>query len=155
MNKEKFEKKVIKKYGVESSEIKDLSISKIKDLRVKNIEKIKTTKKYKFVKKPLGTIIKGAAIGTSISGCVNTIFPDLVPVLGTYITTTSNLNNEFKLGILTFLASLPANISSSYIVLGIGASLGTVLYSGYKIVKSTFNNLKIINDKHKAKKLNR
>ena len=39
MNKEKFEKKVIKKYGVESLELKDLPISKIKDLRVKNIEK--------------------------------------------------------------------------------------------------------------------
>lgn len=155
MNKEKFEKKVIKKYGAPSTEIKDLPISKIKDLRVKNIEKIKTTKKYKFVKKPLGTIVKGASIGASVAGCVNTIFPDLVPVVGTYITTTSNLSNEFKLGILTFLSSLPANISSRYIVLGVGASLGTVLYSGFKIVKSTSNNLKIVLDRSKAKKINR
>lgn len=155
MNKEKFEKKVMKKYGATSNEIKDLSISKIKDLRIKNIEKIKNTKKYKFIKKPIGTIIKGAGIGASVAGCVNTIFPDLVPVVGTYITTTSNLSSEFKIGILTFLASLPANISSSYIVLGVGASLGAVLYSGFKIVKSTSNNLKIVNLKHKAKKLNR
>ena len=155
MNKEKFEKKVIKKYGVESLELKDLPISKIKDLRVKNIEKIKKSKKFKFIRKPIGTIVKGVSLGCGVAGCVDTIFPDLVPVVGTYITTTSHLSNEFKLGILTFLASLPANISSSYIVLGIGASLGAVLYSGYKIIKTTSNNLKIVTDRSKAKKLNR
>lgn len=155
MNKEKVEKKINKKYGVNSLEIKDLKLKQIKDLRVKNIEKLKQTKKYKFIKRPLGTIVKGASIGTGVAGFVNTVFPDLVPVLGTYITTSSNLSNEFKLGALTFLSSYPASLSKSYLVLGVGASLGAVLYTGYKLVKVSSSNLKMINDRSKAKKLNR
>lgn len=155
MNKEKFEKKVVKKYGVDSQELKDLSISKIKNLKVKNIEKIKTSKKYKFIKQPLGIIVKGASIGTGVAGCINTAFPDLIPVVGTYITTTSHLDNKAKFAILTFLSSLPADISSNYIILGIGAVLGSVLYSGYKLIKTGTNNLQVINDRGKAKKINR
>lgn len=155
MNKEKVEKKISKKYGVNSIEIKDLKIKQIKDLRIKNLEKLKQTKKYKFIKKPIGTIVKGASIGTGVAGFVNTVFPDLVPVIGTYITTTTHLSPEFKLGILSFLSSYPASLSKSYLVLGVGAGLGAVLYSGYNLVKITSSNLKMINDRSKAKKLNR
>ena len=63
MNKEKVEKRLIKRYGVNPNEIKDLSITKIKNLKNINKEKLKQEDKFKVVKKPIGALIKGASIG--------------------------------------------------------------------------------------------
>ena len=153
MNKEKVEKRLIKRYGVNPNEIKDLSITKIKNLKNINKEKLKQEDKFKVVKKPIGALIKGASIGASVAGCVNTAFPNLVPVVGTYLTTTSNFSNLEKTLGITLLASKPIDIVSGYGVIGIGASVGALLYSGYSLIKLGTNNLKIINDRNKAKKL--
>ena len=40
MKQEKYEQKIKKKYGVTKEELKDLSISKIKNLKVKDIDEI-------------------------------------------------------------------------------------------------------------------
>ena len=155
MNKEKFQKKVIKKYGVSSCELETLSVSKIKNLKIHNQEKLKENAKFKFIKKTLGVIIKGATIGTSVAGCINTIFPNLVPVSLTYLTTSSNISNGLKLSILTFLASKPVDSIDGNLILSIGALSGSILYSGYVLVKNTTDNLKILKDKKIAKKINR
>ncbi|MBQ8472680.1 MAG: hypothetical protein IJ501_04175 [Bacilli bacterium] len=155
MNKEKFENKLQSKYRVSRYELENLSISKIKNLKIQNQEKLKENSKFKIIKKPLGIILKGAFIGTSIAGCVNTVFPNLVPVGLTYLTTSSDIPNSLKLGILTFLASKPVDLTDGYIILSIGAVTGSFLYSGYVLVKNTTSSLKILHDKKLAKKLNR
>ena len=103
----------------------------------------------------MNVIVKGAKLGMGVAGCINTIFPNLIPVIGTYVTTSSNLSSNLKLGILSTLASLPVDLSKGYIVLGIGAATGSLLYSGYQLIKMTTNNLRIITDRSKAKKLNK
>lgn len=155
MNMDKFEKKIEKKYGVKSEVLKDLSIRKIKNLKNINTTKLKEQQKFKFIRKPIATIIKGASIGTGVAGCINTIFPNLIPVIGTYVVTSSKIPNKYKLTILTTLASLPVDLSQGYIILGVGATIGAVLYSGYSLVKTSTKNLKIISDRSKAKKINR
>lgn len=155
MNKEKFEKKVNKKYGVNSEELKDLTCSGIKNLKVENIENFKKTKRYKLIRKPLGTIAKGITSGCGIAGVVNTVVPDLVPVLGTYLTSTSKLDVKTKFAIASFLASLPSNFAKKYLVLLLGGALGGVLYPTFKLVKNTSSNLKIISDRNKAKRIHK
>ena len=155
MNKEKFENKLQSKYGVSGWELENLSVSKIKNLKIQNQEKLKGNSKFRIIKKPLGVILKGAAIGTSIAGGVNTIFPNLIPVSLTYLITSSRVPNSLKLGILTFLASKPVDSIDGYLILSIGAVAGSFIYSGYVLVKNTTSNLKILHDKKLAKKLNR
>ena len=155
MNNDKFEKKIAKKYGVNSSELKSLSLRQIKNLQINKKRTLQDNEKFKLVKKPVKAIVKGATIGASVAGVVNTVFPNLVPVAGTYLTTSSSIPNQAKLAILTFLASLPVDLASGYTVLGIGAGIGSLAYSGYKLVKIATNNLKVISDRGKAKKLNR
>ena len=136
MDNEKFEKKVAKKYGVNSSELKSLSLKQIKNLQINKKRTLQDNEKFKLIKRPIKTVVKGASLGASVAGVVNTIFPNLIPVL-------------------TFLASLPVDLASGYTVLGIGAGIGSLAYSGYKLVKIATNNLKVISDRGKAKKLNR
>lgn len=155
MNKEKFEKRVVKRYGVSSEVLKDLSVSKIKNLKINHKYELKEKEKFKLVKKPIKVIAKGAGLGASVAGCVNTLFPNLIPVIGTYITTSSNISSKAKLALLTSLASLPIDLASGYGVIAVGAGLGALTYSGYKLVKIATNHLKIVNDRGKAKKLNR
>lgn len=155
MNKKKFETKLQSKYGVSGYELENLSVSKIKNLKIQNQEKLKKNSKLRIIKKPLGVMLKGATIGTSIAGCVNTIFPNLVPVSLTYLITSSRIPNNLKLGILTILASKPVDLTDGYLILSIGATTGSLLYSGYILVKNTTSNLKILHDKKLAKKLNK
>ena len=155
MDNEKFEKKVAKIYGVNSSELKSLSLKQIKNLQINKKRTLQDNEKFKLIKRPIKTVVKGASLGASVAGVVNTIFPNLIPVAGTYLTTSSSIPNQAKLAILTFLASLPVDLASGYTVLGIGAGIGSLAYSGYKLVKIATNNLKVISDRGKAKKLNR
>lgn len=104
MNNDKFEKKIAKKYGVNSSELKSLSLRQIKNLQINKKRTLQDNEKFKLVKKPVKAIVKGATIGASVAGVVNTVFPNLVPVAGTYLTTSSNIPDQAKLAILTALA---------------------------------------------------
>lgn len=119
MNREKFENKLQNKYGVSGYELENLSVSKIKNLKIKKQEKLKENSKFRIIKKPLDVILKGAFIGTSIAGGVNTIFPNLVPVSLTYLITSSRVPNNLKLGTLTILTSKPVDLTDGYIILSI------------------------------------
>ena len=155
MKQEKYEQKIKKKYGVTKEELKDLSISKIKNLKVKEKNLQKENSKFKLVRKPIKTIVKGATIGASVAGVVNTIFPNLVPVLGTHLNALSNNSNTNKIFNDLLLASAPIDIISGYGIIGIGGAIGILSYSTYKLIKITSNNLSIISDRKKAKKLSK
>ena len=75
------------KYGVKSSEIGDLSLSKIRELKFhKNVDKI-LNDKFKCVKKPVSVLVKGGSLGAGVAGAVNTVFPtpEFVPVTKIFI----------------------------------------------------------------------
>ena len=97
MKQEKYEQKIKMKYGVTKEELKDLSISKIKNLKVKEKNLQKENSKFKLVRKPIKTIVKGATIGASFAGVVNTVFPNLVPVLGAHLNALSNNSHALQI----------------------------------------------------------
>ena len=155
MKAEKYEQKIKKKYGVTKEELKDLSISKIKNLKVNEKNLQKENSKFKLVRKPIKTIVKGATIGASVAGVVNTVFPNLVPVLGTHLNALSNNSNTSKIFNDLLLSSAPVDIISGYGIIGLGGAIGVLSYSTYKLIKITTNNLSIISDRKKAKKLSK
>ena len=153
MKKKTFDEKIKSKYGVDSSSIKDLSISKIRELKLHNIVEKKLGDKYKIVKKPLGVLVKGGSLG--VAGAVNSAFPNIVPVIGSAFTQAQEFSwYEKALGYATF-ASKPVDIISGPMIVGIGAAVGVVLYGGYTLVKSTVDTLAIVKDRKNAKKLSR
>lgn len=155
MKEEKFVKKVKRKYGVKEDELANLSLARIRNLKV-NEKKIRQEKsKLKVVKKPVGRIIKGASIGASVAGIVNTAFPNLVPVIGAHLNALSNASTTKKIFGDIILASKPVDIISGYGIIGIGAGIGILAYSGYKLIKGISSTISIANDRHKAKKLTR
>lgn len=155
MKKKTFDEKIKSKYGVDSSSIKDLSTSKLKELKLHNIVEKKLGDKYKIVKKPLGVLVKGGSLGAGVAGAVNTVFPNIVPVIGSAFTQAQELAwYEKALGYATF-ASKPVDIISGPMIVGIGAAVGVVLYGGYTLVKSGVDTLTIVKDRKNAKKLSR
>ena len=155
MNQQKFEKRIYKKYGVSSDNLKDLSIGKIKNLKNINSKALQEKDKFKIIKKPIKGIVKGATIGMGVAGSINSIFPNLVPVASTYLLTSSNIPEGIKLSLLPAIASLPVDLGSGYVVLGIGALTGVILNTGYQLIKNTTNTLKIVTDRSKAKRINK
>lgn len=153
MNKESINKKIRKKYGVSPEELQKLSLSKIKELRIYNKLERNINDKYKFLKKPLGTIVKGGTLGAGAAGALNTAFPNLVPVIGTALTEANVINPVAKTLSFAALASQPVDIISGPAIIGVGAAIGAVAYSGYSLVKTGVKNLSVINDRKKAKKL--
>lgn len=153
MNTEKFEKKIEKKYGVTPYELKDLKISKIKKLQNINKTKLKEEKKFKVIRSITSTITKGAAKGAAVAGTIDTLFPNIIPVIQSAITTTSKIGTVEKSLSYILASSKAVATISGWGVIGIGAGCGTVLYGSYKLIKSACKQIKIINDKHKAKKL--
>lgn len=153
MNQDKFEKKLYKKYGTSKEELKDLNVSKIKNLQVLNAKKIKETKKFKFIRNIGNTLIKGGTIGAGVAGTINTVFPNIIPVTLSAITSYSEISNFGKLASYIGAASKPIAMISGPTIIGIGAGLGAVLYGGFKLVKNGVNKLSIISDRNKAKRL--
>lgn len=151
MKEEKILKKVTKRYG--TTEINDLTISKIKNLKVNKKKLEEESKKFKLVRKPIKIICKGAGIGASVAGIVDTAFPNLIPVAGSYITSLMPTNTMNKVLSLSILASKPVDLISGYGVISIGACTGAILYTGYKLVKTGINNLQVVSDRHKIKKI--
>lgn len=155
MNQEKIENKLNKKYGVSSEEIKDLSIGEIKNLKNINSKVIKKIDKFKFLKKePFKTIKQGALIGASVAGGVNTIFPDLIQSFSSLLVGRSKLNLGEQILAAAAIASKPIDILSGYAIIGIGASVGIVLNTGYKLIKNTTQALIISKDRNDARKIN-
>lgn len=153
MNQEKFKKKIQKRYGVNEEELSNFSISKIRKLKVNEKALKKQNAKFKIVKKPLGVIAKGASIGASVAGIVNTALPNLVPVIGTHLNAIRDTSNTNKILGDILLASKPVDVISGYGVIGIGAGIGVLAYSGYKLIKGISSTISIASDRHKAKKL--
>ena len=153
MDKEKFSMKIEKKYGTNEEELANLSISRIKKLRINEKLLKKQKAKFKIIRKPLGFIAKGASIGAGVAGVVNTAFPNLIPVIGTHLNAISNTSTAKKIIGDVLLASKPIDLISGYGVIGIGAGIGILAYSGYKLIKGIVSNISIANDRHKAIKL--
>ena len=153
MNEEKFKKKIESKYGVKSNEFGDLSLSKIKELKFhKNVDKI-LNDKFKCVKKPVSVLVKGGSLGAGVAGAVNTVFPNIVPVIGSAFTQAQDLSwYEKALGYVSF-SSQPVDVISGPVIVGIGAAVGAVLYGGYSLIKTSVDTLEIVNDRKKAKRL--
>ncbi len=152
MNQENFSKKIEKKYGVSESELANLSISKIKNLKINEKRLRQEKSKLEVIKKPIKGIMKGAGIGASVAGIVNTVFPNLVPVVATHINATSNAPTWQKFLNNALFASKPVDIVSGHGVIGIGAGIGILAYSGYKLIKNITNTISIANDRRKAGK---
>lgn len=148
-----FDSKINKRYGIPKEELKDLSLSKIKSLRNINKNALKEAKNFKVIRGLSNTIIKGASLGAGISGTINTMFPNIVPVIASALTTNSDLNN-FGKGISYILAaSKPVDVISGYSIIGIGAGIGAIVYSGYTLIKSGSQKIIDINNRNKSKKL--
>lgn len=153
MNEAKFENRIQKVYGLSKKELANSSVSKIKSLKNINKSILKENKKFKVVRNIGNTLVKGGSCGAGIAGTINTIFPNLVPVLASSFTTASNMSTVSKAVGLFAAASKPVAVVSGPVVIGIGAVCGAILYSGYKLVKSGIKGLVIMNDRKKAKTL--
>ena len=81
MNEAKFEEKIQKVYGLDKEELADSSVSKIKSLENINKSILEENKKFKVVRNIGNTLVKGGTYGAGIAGTVNTIFPNIVPVV--------------------------------------------------------------------------
>jgi len=153
VKRKKFDNKINKRYGISKEELKDLPLSKIKSLGNINKEALKETRNFKVFRGIGSTLVRGASLGAGVSGTINTIFPNIVPVIASALTTNSDLNN-FGKGISYILAaSKPVDVISGYSIIGIGAGIGAIIYSGYTLVKSGSKKIIAINDRSKARKL--
>jgi len=152
VKRKKFDNKINKRYGISKEELKDLPLSKIKSLGNINKEALKEARNFKVFRNIGGTLVRGASLGAGVSGTINTIFPNIVPVIASALTTNSDLNN-FGKGISYILAaSKPVDVISGYSIIGIGAGIGAIIYSGYTLVKSGSKKIIAINDRSKARK---
>lgn len=149
MNVEKMEKK----YGVSLIELKDLNASKIKQLKNINELKLKETKKFKLVSSGIKTIVKGASIGIGASGTINTIFPNVFPMLITLYIGKSNLSILSQLTTTFVLSTSPVQNISGIMVTGIGAISGASVYTTYKLIKCGLETLEMKNDLKRIKKM--
>lgn len=153
MNKEKFEKKIEKKYGTSLDEIKNMSVSSVKSLEKVNMTKLKDTKKCKLVRNIGNTLVKGASIGMGVSGTINTAFPNIIPVAMSALTAKSNVNTAYKILSYVGAASKPVASISGPVVIGVGAGIGAIVYGTYTLIKNGVKHLQIKKDINNAKKL--
>lgn len=153
MNQEKFDLNIQKKYGVSPSELKDLSVSKIRNLSNVNREKLKEKKKFKVIRNIGSTLSKGASIGAGVAGTINTVFPNIIPVGLSALTTQANVSTFGKVLAYAGAASKPVASISGPAILGVGAGIGAILYGSFKLIKCGYKELRIIEDRKKAKKL--
>ena len=153
MNQEKFEKKIQKRYGVDTETLKDLNLSKIKSLENINTSKLKETKKFKVFRNIGNTLVKGGTMGAGVAGAINTAFPNIIPVAMSALTTSSNMSTIGKALGYIGAASKPVAIVSGPTIIGVGAGIGAILYGSFKLIKSGYKKLRIINDRNKAKRL--
>lgn len=153
MDQKKFDAKVQKKYGVDTETLKDLNLSYIKKLKNVNKTKLSEEKKFKTVRNISSTLTKGAGIGAGIAGTINTAFPNIIPVALSAFTASSELSTFGKIAAFVGAASKPVATISGPTIIGIGSGVGAVLYGSYKLIKKGYNELCIVHDRSKAKKL--
>jgi len=149
----KFDAKLQKRYGIPKEELKDLSLSKIRSLSNVNKTALKETRNFKIFRGIGSTLVKGASLGAGVSGTINTIFPNIVPVVSSALTTSSDLPVIGKTLSYALAASKPIDLVSGYIIIGIGAGIGAILYGSYSLVKYRTKNIMIYHDRKKARKL--
>ena len=147
----KFDTKIKNKYGTSKEELKNLSFKEVRNLKNINQIALMENDKFKLIKKPMKVLIKGASLGAGVFGTLDTIFPNIIPVLGSMVVSNSNTSTINKALSFSLMASHPVDIISGPVVIGIGAALGALTYSSYSLVKTGINNLKIRNDIKKAK----
>lgn len=153
MDCDKVTKKIYEKYGVGPSDISNLSVSKIKKLKYNSDLLKRESDKFAIVKKPVSTIVKGGSLGAGLAGSINTIFPNIVPVLGSAFTSTKEMSPVEKALGLTLFASKSVDVISGPVIIGIGAISGALLYSGYKLAKNGIEHLLIAKDVSDAQKI--
>lgn len=147
----KFDKKIKKNYNIDKEELQHLSLFQAKNLKNVNRISLEENDKFKLIKKPMKVILKGSSIGAGLSGILDTIFPNIIPVLGSIVISNTNTSSINKALSFSLMASKPVDILSGKVVIGIGAILGALTYSSYSLVKTGISNLKIKNDIKKAK----
>lgn len=168
MNKEKFEKKVNKKYGISSQELSSKTVKEAKVLKESHKQEIKNDKKGisnlkvsdnvknnklgKYVLKTFG----GASTGIAIAEGINFWFPSIVPnIMAFYAGTKHNeMNILEKASVILGLSSKPVYEVSHLTIIGVGALIGILTHTGYTLTKKGINHLNVKSDVKKAKKLN-
>ena len=167
MNKDKFEKKVNKKYGISSQELSIKTIKEAKVLKETHKQEIKNEKKGisnlkvsenvkkskigKYVLKTFG----GASTGIAIAEGINYWFPNIVPnIMSFYAGTKHNeMNILEKVSVILGLSSKPVYEVSHLTIIGVGALIGILTHTGYTLTKKGIKHLNVKNDIKKAKKL--
>ena len=98
-------------------------------------------------KKAIETIVKGAGIGMSVAGIVNTVAPGLLPYTLGYINGTVAMNTLVKLGLVTVGVFTPPEFAHGAILYA-GAAIGATVYAAGKL---GLKAIKGINKKIKSK----
>lgn len=155
IDNDKFKEKIQNKYGerMTAQTLAAKPISEIKIIRNVNKKALSETKKFKTFRRMGSTIAKGASIGAGVSGTINTLFPNVVPVIASAITAQSKLSGVEKTLSYALAASKPVDLISGYGIIGIGAGIGVLLYGGYRLIKCGAQRIAIAHDKGQAKKL--
>lgn len=167
MNREKFENKIDKRYGVTSSELADKTVKEAKELKeikrsekkaekkgISNLKVSDNIKKNKLGKYVLKTF-SGASTGIAIAEGINYWFPALVPSITSYYTglQAAKMSAWEQALIVLGAASKPAVEISHLTIVGVGALVGALLYNGYALVKKGINHHSIKSDINTSRKL--
>lgn len=100
------------------------------------LEELKSGKLDKIKRLPAiaaKTITKGAAIGTSVAGVVNTLAPNLFPTMVGYYAGSASIGTLQKLGLVTIGAFSTPEIAKGAVLVA-GAAVGAVVYTAGKAV---------------------
>ena len=101
----------------------------------------------KLPAKLIGTITKGAAIGTSVAGIINSVFPGLFNTLCGYIAGASPEIWKKLVGLGIGMVTNQA--IAGQVMLGAGAALGAVVYAVGKAGISIIKGIRSSHQKHK------
>lgn len=106
-------------------------------------------------KKAIEAIVKGAGIGTSVAGIVNTMAPNLFPVAMGYAAAAIPTDTLVKLGLVS-IGAFSTPVISQGAVLGVGAVAGATIYTAGKItsgaIKGVHNKIKEHKEKNDAER---
>lgn len=169
MNKEKFENKINKKYGITTEELAQTNVkeakiikekhkiaSKKKKENIKNLkvsDNIKNNKIGKYILKTFG----GASTGIAIAEGINFCFPTLIPNIAAFYAGTQydKLSLLEKGAILLGLSSKPTFHISHLAIIGVGALVGILGHTGYTLTKNGINHISVKNDIKQSQKLHK
>lgn len=97
------------------------------------------------------TLSKGAAVGTSIAGVINTLAPNLVPTGLGYLAGAGHYSTLAKLGLVA-AGSLTPTVAGHAVILGVGAAAGAAVYTASKLVVGAGKGIAHASRKRREKK---